>query len=421
MIHSTKVHRTKASYASGVAARFKKPAYENMESGARLKGAPVATDGVVHFSGEDEYRTLEKDGEHARISGKLFLGPVQHPSYSQVTTDPIVPIGSRLLLTSLSPDGLGGRLALLAKEFQQHKIIQARLTYVAATGSQANGQLALFFTNDTGTSGAPTGTDEFSHSTALNKGISFKLWDDCHLNFRPSLSLKKYTDDPKNPLNSTGLIYLETATMIDFTSTHTASGLLPVGNLFLDYEYEFYNASLSYNVQTRETHTISLTASAAQTPIGDYLSVLGITEPTGSAGPTTISNILSSTLTLPSDVANAGELQSRIFVGFSTFVRNSATGTVTWPMYDPSLGSTISFGVGQGVYIRVFPISTGTWIGKVMLVLFTNFSDAASYEHDETAGLAVSAQSYQFMTPPFGALAANTETVSFSGTWSVLE
>ena len=415
--HKTNTHITRGSYENAVSHRFR--AMEKKDD--KFENAPVSQGSVVHFSGVDEHRSIKHDGEHLLVSGRMFLGAVEHPDYLNIPSNPVIGVGRRLLVATLSPDALGGRLGIAAKSFQQNRLKRGRFLYCSAIGTQMNGQIAMGATNDTSLTMSVIGEEEFAHTTEVHKSEAANVWMDMELPFKPKLQLKAYEDDAADAMETPGLFWVETATLVNFTDLYTAQGQSALGNVFFDYEYEFYNPALSYTIPARQEGQLTLKATAVVGAPTDFAPVQCVTDPNGDHV-TPVTGILSLQVQqMPAGITDTRELSSYVFVATAAFCKNSVTGVTSWSAFDPQIASLVSIELGIGACFRFTPYTIGGFVGDTLCIMYPSLK-GASESIGAVGGSDNSDQnSYQWKGQTFASLGTQEEYISFSGFWHSID
>lgn len=410
-------HASKASYTAAVNKRFS-PLIKDQNGRWTNRSAPVAEGAQIEFHPSDLHEEIRKDGRHSFITGRSLLGPVIHPNHQEsIGGQPVAHIalqGSRLFVGFLSPDYIGGMASLTSKEFQRHKFRKLRLMYVPNVPTTTAGAIMMYITNDVATSLTTTGQDELAHAATSETAIQTPIWESAHLDFRPKDLANFYQDNADNAaLEIQGMVVVESASFIDFDSLYPAAntdpGIMSLGNLYLDYELEFYVPQLSYVVPERDTGSIILGLGAViGLPVNrsNFRCAVGVVSAYRIPGMTL--NGYPQGVTDPLDLVDytlVTVMSSPIELALPPASRSSAVTPMAAgdtveniPLFDPSIGSTFNLKTGVCFVWRFFVFG-----GALFAVAFPDMESASSateYDPDISFSDAVAWDGYDFAGKP---------------------
>jgi hypothetical protein len=351
-----RIHSDASTFLKALKKRFGKVKHNEERSSFTHEDAPVAMGTSMEFHGGDEHESIKKDGRHLRVTGRALLDTVHYPGsvaaaggIANIPTQ--LPVGSRLGVFVLSPDWIGGRLALAAKDFQTHKFHNIRVYYVPNVPTTTGGAFMIYCTNDVGIDCMVTGSSELAHACTTEKSEQFPVWTAAAIDFKPNDMLKTYADNASEErFESQGLVIIETASDVDFAS------FASMGTLYMDYDCEFHTPTLSYQIPARSDAQITLTFAAIMGDMFDYRPLVGIT---GLSPHVPILKMFGVGVTWPQGVAPR---EAQMYVlQFQLHSPIESDGTIQFiSTYDPLLESQVGLGVGQTLFARFWPITSGS-------------------------------------------------------------
>jgi len=202
---------------------------------------PVAKGGAYRGSAMTIQRSQSGTDRRVRIAGHQFLGEVGFP---YTVTQP----GQRSTsgIRSISPDALGGPLLLQSETYEQHRARKLQIKYVPNCSSLAKGSIAMYFRNDVATPVDVVGIEELAHAATHPAFVQTQIWQPAALPIRPDDATIRYfdTDSGDARLQVQGMVTIESA--VEQVSSDLSSG--SCGNLFLEYDIEFFDEELDYEV-----------------------------------------------------------------------------------------------------------------------------------------------------------------------------
>ncbi len=324
--------------------------------------APIAEQSTFHGSSFDEYEFMKEGKRYLRLSGREFLTPIGNP----VAAIANAPTGFRFAVIPIDPKSLGGRLALMAEQFQFSKGLRFRVLYEPVVPTTTAGAIAVYFNNDIGTPVAETGDDEMAHAATHESFIQTPVWKDAILTIDPKDALLRYADQDTGDarFQVQGMIIVETADIMAIPASST------YGNLYLEYEVEFSVESLDYSVHMREETLMVATSAAAGTPtvggpIKFHTTTATADSPNLDPGE------------LPSGAASNTDLIDYMFVG--TVVNHAGNWVSGNNAYDV-FGETSSYlFLGTGCVMRFYNVG-----GVIQARPFTSIAAASDADTNET-------------------------------------
>jgi hypothetical protein len=225
--------------------------------------APLAEGAIMSSSSAEEFESMGRQGRTVRAMGSLLLAQVAPPNN--------VEAGSRLSVFLLTPSALGGRLALLAETFEQHKAHKCDVVYVPSVPATTAGALAMYARADVTTPMVDVGQDELRHAATHDDFESGPVWQGQVLRIKPENATSRYFDQAE------GAPQLAIQSVVQVLSASP----LPYGNygtLYLHYDFEFFSEELDYSEGTQYEFDVGIDINAvdlatlADTPIASTLS-----------------------------------------------------------------------------------------------------------------------------------------------------
>lgn len=139
-----------------------------------------------------------------------------------------------------------------------------------------SGALFMCYRNDIGTKSIAVGRTEIMHASTLPSFAQFSVWQEAEMNIIPEDTTARYFDESENNfrVSTQGIIEVAAAsTLADGT----------YGNLFIEYEFEFFGEALDYEVTDVDTAVLTVTTSATTTAVNREPIVCIIGASTGTA------------------------------------------------------------------------------------------------------------------------------------------
>jgi hypothetical protein len=210
-----------------------------------------------HFS---EWEHMKNGVRHVRVSGRELLGSVG-PRNNGGLVEAYSP-GDRLMILPVTPAALGGRLSRMATEFLQHKALRIRVHFETSLPATAEGALAMYFVNDVGLPTLERGMDELAHASTFPDFRQFPVWQEGSMDIDTSEDgvLNRYFDESSGDMRfeSQGYLVLLAASFLSFQQDGVG-GLRSAGNLYVEYDFDFFEAALDASVSIRSTTLLTVT------------------------------------------------------------------------------------------------------------------------------------------------------------------
>lgn len=213
-----------------------------------MNNAPVAEGQQVRGSEMHQVESV-KDGKRiVRVGGQMSLGQV-----AQVTSSTFR--GGHLSVFPISPESLGGRLGLMAKDYEEQVFHLLEIIYVPGVPTTTAGSLGMWFNNDIAVPTWVLGEDSVAHGATHDSFIQTPVWESATISVKPEDTLKRYFNE------EAGDFRLEVQGLVHIIATSTLPAG-PYGSLFLKYDCSFSSPELDYEVQDVETGELVLTWTA---------------------------------------------------------------------------------------------------------------------------------------------------------------
>ncbi len=413
VVANSRLHVSPGSYEASVRKRVAKTRIEDKGDGFAFthEGAPTAISTAVEFHGSDEHEYSRKDGRHVSVNGRAVCGNVEwvgsdlYPSASRVVAD-----GHRFLVLPITPDALGGRLQLLSQDYAHHRFKKLRFYYVPAIGTQTDGTLLMYYSPDPSLSTFPTGSDEVAHAFATSAGVSDRTWMPLAYTVEPSDAYKQYVDAGAGN-NAQGIVVLEAAVGLDF-SNYTSTTL---GTLYVDYECEFSQPNLSYQVPSRPSAYVEFNTTA----VTGSLNATAFVGKVGTSGlPVISTNYFGCDISsFPPGVAAASELQDWVLtltMGPPFETATPANPSLDWAVRDPQLDLLKNLTGGETFFLRFGPLSAST---DMIVLVFTSYADALDYDTNASSSPIMNALQWQTVNWT----TATPSSICANGLWTRLD
>jgi hypothetical protein len=227
--------------------------------GRSLLTAP-ADRGTVYTS---EHEWFDKRGRVVKATGRMMLDAISLPAGVGPASE--IDQGWRLAAYAANPKGFGGRLALLADQYEECRINRLRLEYEPSVSAIEAGAIAMYFRNDIATPTTDVGRDELLHAATHPDFKQTVVRNDAALEINPVNANSKYFDEGTGDFRFSvqGVIQVITA------STFPADTVgATMGNLYLVYDYDFFSEELDYDVSDVASGNASLVLNAYDTTEG---------------------------------------------------------------------------------------------------------------------------------------------------------
>jgi len=301
-------------------------------------GVPLAQGSVYEGGQAEQFEYMTKQGRSVRSVGQMYLQTLYSGGQNNEA-------GQRILFQPILPAALGGPLELLAQAFEQHKVHKLRFIYVPVLPATSSGAIAMYFRNDVFTPNVDTGLDELRHAGTHAAFCQTQVWEPAVLDVKPEDAINKYFNetDGSFQLSMQGVFQVLTAS--DITSVAGT-----IGNVYLEYDIEFFGEELDYNEGTTYAGEMLLVFNGVPHTAGDYnYAIFGFV---GTPAPAATNFVL--------DAAAAPPSADYLFFGWITLVNFTSPSTTSVPQFstneDPNL---YNFAVGQGFYLAPVDAATG--------------------------------------------------------------
>lgn len=201
-------------------------------------GVRVANEGVPVNHGthsrSEQYEFMTHKGRSVRSVGSMLLQSLT------VAAQQVGP-GVRLYIQPIFPAALGEMLTLLAQTFEQNKIHRLRFVYRSAQPATVAGSVAMYFRKDLNTAMVTVGIDELRHASTHSNYVDGQIWESFSCEPDPADTLQKYFNEENGEISFTmeGLFTFLTASDCSAITT-------TLGNLYLEYDIEFFDEELDY-------------------------------------------------------------------------------------------------------------------------------------------------------------------------------
>jgi len=198
--------------------------------------APLANGSVIHGGAHAEFESVSQRGA---IRGRTVRA-IGHQLLDAVTTTVSRREGQRIQSYMISPQALGGRLAVLGTTFEQHKANACQFRYSTSVAATEPGAMLMYLRNDIMTPMLDTGADEVRHASTHDDFMQFPVWQDAAMACKPENMLQRYDSDigTAPQLNIQAILQVEAAS--DLT------GATNYGNIYVHYDFEFFSEALDY-------------------------------------------------------------------------------------------------------------------------------------------------------------------------------
>lgn len=315
------------------------------------RSVPLSNQTAVQSAGRfHEVEFIDHGQRKVRLTGRDYLATLGSDESSVNML-----AGAHFGAFPLSPGFLGGRLALMAQEFQYHKFLAAKVLYEPQVPATTTGSIILYHTTDIDVPFLDEGDDEIAHAATHPNMLETPVFQPAVLDIKPVDALLEYTDDMAGDpaLANQGIILAMAGSAY---ALGTDTGHLPVlGHLYLEWEVEFSAPALSHEVPLRSGSTMSVTTGAAvgNRALGQNVSFAIVAAPL--AQYPAVSNIAS----YPPGATANGDLVSWIFVAQVHDIPSSSPWGVNMKFRSSDDPQVYNWTIGQVVFIR-FAINTTT-------------------------------------------------------------
>lgn len=399
-------HADASKYASA-ASRFKS---QNSKLGQSLNESQA-----YHGASFDEKEFMHGKDRHLVLTGRELLFDLS-TTYPAVTTDLVVPAGGRLGVTPISPQWLGGRLQLMSEQFQQHKCKFLRLLFEPDVAATRPGSIMMYFNNDVGVEILVVGSDETAHAATHSSFVETPVWQPAVLDIKPEDAISRFVDQ------ASGDVRFETQGLVVVEAGHTLTieAGVSLGNIYVEYEVEFFGEVLDYVVPIRAVSTGACIMDSTYTGSpSDYAAIRGVVSP--SVPPTSPANngfVKLEFSDFPPGVTTGADpnLTDWVYCGWfldgdiTTEFGASAAFVVT------DTGGVYTWDTGRGFFMRFEIAQAGVTQG---MVIGTFYGDLASAGLSDAAGEASTTHAGEFAW--WSAVVPSEKFQHFKGYWSQLK
>lgn len=200
----------------------------------------------TYFSGMENAQTpfIRGGKQGLRVRGREYLGSVE--VYNDGIGTSGVLLGGRMGLYPISPFELGGQLSLMAQSYQEHKMLGAEVHYEPVVPATTTGAIALFFYADPTKQVNTIGLEGLKQAATVGTFIETPVWEEARMKLKLEDTLVKYFDEADSEARFTSQGVIEVIAASDLEPAGTEN--FPYGNLFIDYEFEFYDPALDNDV-----------------------------------------------------------------------------------------------------------------------------------------------------------------------------
>jgi hypothetical protein len=341
-----------------------------------------------HLAGSTihELEMVRKGKRAVRIYGREFLGQVDVSGTNGLPApqEEYTRLGAQMGMYPVLPSAISGRLRLLAMEFEQHKALRARIYYQPIVPATTPGAIALAFVQDVGEEFLEVGRDELSFLSTHPSFCQTNVWESCHIDVDPSNMLRKYWNEESSSFRQSaqGTVVVASASDLRGDAVGTVYQPKVYGNLFVEYEFEFFEAQLNNTIENVHETQISL-QTGSQT--GAYEFEQGdsmVFFPVGSAYETSNPSLAYTLTGGSADFLN--NPQEYIGVGVCQATKDYAGGSEYWwqgsdaEFTTPTSSTQYSWAIGQALYFRWAHVEAANGYTYIMFA-FSSLEEAGSF------------------------------------------
>jgi len=211
-----------------------------------FNSVPVAHGAHDQSSGMHVIQTSKFGQSITRVKGRQILGQVQTGVLGMER-------GGKLYVSPISPGMLGGRLALLAHEYEQQKMLKVSVVYAPSVPTLTPGSIALTYAADDAVPLWPSGEESLQQASTHSAFLDTEVWEEARLELDPDDITKSFFTEPGADarLEAQGIFYVvATSTLPAATTSY--------GNLYIDFECEFQVPQLDTEIEPVNDGTITL-------------------------------------------------------------------------------------------------------------------------------------------------------------------
>lgn len=214
--------------------------------------APITEGYEWHGSHQFETDRIVDNEHSVRLSGCQYFSDLT------VFTGSTAPSGlNRGGVFLITPQFFGGRLTTLANLFQFFKFRRIRIVYVPTTPTTAPGSSIIYYSSNNDVSAAQNGVAELTIASSLDSFVSTPVWHEASMDLDLSESLPMYSCVPGSVEESSLQGVLCTG-----ASNITAGSTLVLGQLFMQFEIDFFHPRISRTLEGLHTTSAVLTYGA---------------------------------------------------------------------------------------------------------------------------------------------------------------
>lgn len=214
-----------------------------------MAGPPLAKSAHYRGSESQMHEYHDHRGRVVRVVGHQYLDSVfaSGDAWHQ---------GEHISTIAISPDALGGMLLLQAQQYEEHKCEKLRISYRPTCPATATGSIGMYFRNDVATPMLKTGIEEMTQAASHKNYVETQVWEPCGISIDPQEALKTYFDE------DSGEMRMEVEGLFTVIAASSVPDLVDedvFGNLYLEYDFEFFGAQLSYEIEDVITGLLEVT------------------------------------------------------------------------------------------------------------------------------------------------------------------
>lgn len=170
--------------------------------------------------------------------------------------DSSVVVGSRLKAIPIAPSAMGGRLALFAKEFSQHKVHRLKFYYEPSVPTTTPGAISMYFAPDVGAPQQSTGTLELRYASTHSAFCQTNVWSECVLDVKPEDAYARYFDEHSGNFMLTiqGQFFVLAAS--DLEAPVGQGPNFTFGSIYVEYDVEFFAPEIDRDILFSEDATM---------------------------------------------------------------------------------------------------------------------------------------------------------------------
>lgn len=222
--------------------------------------APLSSGTQFHGAAFTEYEHHNGAERHCLVHGRELIGTVSARPGDNNSEETFFE-GDRLpgCVWFINPHILAGRLGHFAQLYEQHKTRRLKLVYAPSVPATSPGSVAIYFRNDPGSTLIDTGHEELAHAATFPDFVQTSIWEEATLDVKPANSITQFWDDQTGDVRFEvqGVVQVLAASKLTLDPSGN-DGPSTIGNVYLEYEVDFFSPGLDYEVDVRPTTTITL-------------------------------------------------------------------------------------------------------------------------------------------------------------------